>query len=698
MRTTAALVLLALGCAAPSSAGGSDAVATYFARLDRPDGGYAWEDEPTGHVTPTYAAVAALRLLRQDVPRAKERAEFARTHHPYRGPTRETVRHAAEIRTFTWEQIRTLQLLGADPSEFAKEAGAWTKPSAYPAAYEKGVNPLFQQEAMILLCRELLGLPTSALSPDLIASFEARRRADGSFNNTPATDGSGGHVANTWRGLEVMRILGRLDERKPETIAWLKACQLENGGFTWQPKAPLACVASMDSAWAALLSLKLLGAEPRDREAAVAWVLSSWNHDGGFGPSPGRLSDPMSTLRALESLAALGALDRLKDAPRRPAPARELLPDGLKAFTIQIQAPGQGSPAEAVELARALKIHLWGAKNTTAAWIARAQEVANRSGVPVTFFVADEEYGTFISLPGFGSYSHMADLMAPAGVAFGASMKDKDPSWEAFRKERIAPLERAGGSMVWQICDNEELSTVLLDDSLERGGYSALSTFHMKQNFVDILPYFMRYRGAIPFVALQDAHGKESWHWTDDLAGFRTIFLAREATWQGWREALKKNWVVSVRHDENTRYRTRMVGGTAAARELIRGRMEEWRWWGENPQEIRRPLVSLVAVRPGDEFEVGVPKEGVALRVRIGRTNTVQATLLKPLAEFAGLTVDGRSVETRLVEVKDAKGALQDEYRIAELAGLSPGRHVAVATAVTPGNERVESRVDFTVP
>ena len=38
----------------------------------------------------------------------------------------------------------------------------------------------------------------------------------------------------------------------------------------------------------------------------------------------------------------------------------------------------------------------------------------------------------------------------------------------------------------------------------------------------------------IPFIALQDAHAAESWWWSDMLAGFRTLFLAKEPTWQGW--------------------------------------------------------------------------------------------------------------------------------------------------------------------
>lgn len=698
-RLAAALLLLTWSCAAPGQPETGTPVAAYFARLDRPDGGYGWDDEPTGHLTATHAAVATLKRLGAGIPRRKERAEFVRTHHPYKGPFAESKRHAAELRSFVWQQIDALQLLGEDAGGFVAEVSTWTKPSSYLTGYEKAGNPLFQQEAMILLCRERLGLPASALSPALVSYFDARRRADGSFNNTPASDGSGGHVVNTLWGLEALRILGRLDERRTETIAWLRACQLPDGGFTWQPKAPLANVAGMDSTWAAATALALLGSAPADPDAAVRHILSAWNADGGFGPRPGRPSDPVSTRRAVEALAALKALDRLASASPRAAAPAETLPDGLRAFTIQLQAPGAGSPEEAVELARALKIHLWGAKNAKPGWIAKAQEIAARKRVPVTFFVADEEYGTYVSLPGFGTYSHVADLMAPAGVDFGPSMAGKDPDWERFRRERVAPLDRAGGGLVWQICDNEEFAQVLLDDSLERGGYTSIGTFHMRQNFVDILPFVMRYRGAIPFVTLQDAHGLESWSWADDLAGFRTIFLAKEPTWQGWREALTRDWVVSARHDETTRWRTRTIGGTPAALARIRGLEPGWRWWGERTGDLLRPQISLIVVRPGDVFEAGAPEAGVALRVRTGWTNSPQAALLKPHAEFAGLTLDGRPVETRPVQIKDAKGAVLDAYRIVELRDLAPGAHVAVATATRVGDgSAVEARVEFVAP
>ncbi len=178
---------------------------------------------------------------------------------------------------------------------------------------------------------------------------------------------------------------------------------------------------------------------PRGFEAVREYVERLARPDGGFGHRPGWPSDAVCTLQAVE------ALDDPARAVRRQ-PDQKPLPEGLMPFTIQIQAPGQGSPREAAELARALKIHLWGAKNAPPGWIEQAQAEARSRGIPVTFFQAFEEF-----------------------------------------------------------------SRIILDDSIERGGYSALSTFHMRQNFAEFLPWIHRYRGILPLVTLQDARGIERW-------------------------------------------------------------------------------------------------------------------------------------------------------------------------------------------
>ncbi len=49
---------------------------------------------------------------------------------------------------------------------------------------------------------------------------------------------------------------------------------------------------------------------------------------------------------------------------------------------------------------------------------------------------------------------------------------------------------------------------MLLDDSIARSGFAAISTYHFgNPDFTNSDPMLMRYRGQLPFVALQDAHG-----------------------------------------------------------------------------------------------------------------------------------------------------------------------------------------------
>lgn len=737
LKLTAAAGVLgpAAGCAAgkqpsstsPNGTSPSDArrlILRYLASLARPDGGYGWEDQPDSHLTPTFAVIGCHRLLKQAPPDTGALARFVRTHHPITGEGAEAGKHAADLRTFVYQQIQSLLWLGQDAASFRSQVQQWTRPSLYPAVYEPRRYPVFQQEMMAFICRDLLGLPlpratddgaadaeksgvpaTGALSPDLVRYLESRRRPNGSFNNTPAADGSDGHLLNTWWGIRALRALGRANEREQETVAWLRACQLPSGGFTYRPHADIGGIDDVAYTWAAVLALNQFGAVPADRAGCVRWLRSLWNADGGFGDRPGLPSRPEATHLALEALNALG------EPPGGRAPVAAVakpLPAGLKPFTIQIEAQGNGSPVEAVELARALRIHLWGAKNAQPGWIERAQSIADRGKVPVRFFVSNEEYGTFVSLPGLGIYSHTSDPIAPAGVDFGPSMAGETPTpWVQFRENRIGRLEDAGGRMVWQICDNEEWSRVQLDDSVARGrGYSAISSFHFQQNFVYMLPFLFRYRHLIPFAALQDAHGGEAWWWADELAGYRTIFLAAEPTWDAWLEALKRQWVVAVRHDAVTRFRTRMLGGGPGVQDFLREHEAEWKWWGDEPDDIQRPLVSLVAVTPEDEFEAARPEKGVMIRVRCWwKGRTIRTT---QVVELVDLSIDGNSVTPTLVEKRNAPkaqtkgkkrgGRLVDHYYQYPVPAPAPGEHTATAT-VRVIETRRESRktIRFTV-
>ncbi len=685
-------------------------ILAYLESLARPDGGYGWGDQPDSHLTPTVAVVVCYTQLGREVPNKKIVAQFIRTHHPITGENAEAGRHAAELRSLIFEQIIGLLSLGEDVSDFHAQVRSWTKPSVYPEMYEPRRYPLFQQETLAVICRWVLGLPMDDVSPDLVAYFDSRRRPNGSFNNTPASDGTDGHVTNTHRGLVTLKALGRLEEKKRETIEWIRDCQLPNGGFTWQPNAEIGGIDDVAYTADALEALRLLDAAPADSAKCLDYVRSLWNADGGFGDRPGLASRPESTARALAAFNALQATPRSK---RRPAILPKPLPSGLKPFTIQIEAQGNGSPIEAVELARALRIHLWGAKNAVPGWIERAQAIAGERKVPVQFFVSNEEYGTFIEVPGLGIYSHTSDPIWPAGADPGPSYANKGPvPWPEFRDRRIASIEKVGGRMTWQINDNEEWSRVQIDDGLERGcGYSAIATFHHSQNFAYMLPFLFRYRHLIPFISLQDAHGNEAWWWADELTGYRTIFLAAEPTWNNWLRALKENWVVAVRHDSLTRYRTRLLGGASGVQDFVREHEAEWKWWGENPEDLQRPWASVAALTPRDAFEVGRPEQGVAIRVRCWWEGRMQRQ--KPVVELVSLTVDGQAVTPEPVQrhgaaaaKKDAKsskaakaaGPLVDCYHIYRIAAPAPGKHVAAAVVrKIETNQQREIKVEFTV-
>jgi hypothetical protein len=665
------------------------AVLAYLARHARPDGGYAWAGEDESHLTPTHATVGCHVLLGEPVPAAVKVSAFVRTSHPFRLKKLER-----DLRVFDLQQIQALLWLKEDATAFRDVVRKWTTPTVYAKQYEQDGNPVFQNELTAFTCRELLGLPVTDLVPAFVKYLDDRRRPNGSFNNTPTAAGGDGHVMNTLWGLQALRTLRRLDEKKDETVRWLRACQLPGGGFTWQPKPEFGGNDDVAYTRAAVLALVLLKSTPADRDGCVRYLWSLRNADGGFGPRPDVPSNPVATYYALDALAAL---DVIAAGPpdRPPAEAKvEPLPDGLKVFTIQIEAHGQGSPAEAVDLARSLRVHLWGAKNAKPGWVARAQELADRDKVPVRFFAANEEYGTWVRVPGLGTYSHTSDVIAPAGADFGPSLADAGVvTWSEFRARRLAPLEKAGGRLVWQFGENEELTRVYMDDSLARGGYAAISTFHFgNPDFTNSSPFLMQYRGRIPLVALQDAHGPEAWWFADMTEGFRTLFLAAEPTWDGWLDALKHDRVAAVRRDAVSGGKLWLHTGREDVAAFARKHEADWRWWG-NPA-IRRPLVSVVAATPADQFEAGRPEKGVVVRVRCAWENTTQGQPKKPLAELVRLTVDGTEVRPELVTRPRPKGVgLADHFHRFHLPAPARGEHTATATVreLSTGSETIRT-------
>jgi hypothetical protein len=156
------------------------------------------------------------------------------------------------------------------------------------------------------------------------------------------------------------------------------------------------------------------------------------------------------------------------------------------------------------------------------------------------------------------------------------------------------------------------------------------------------------------------------------------VFLANEPTWESWLNALNQNWVVAIRHDAASGFKTWMHSGSRDVLDFVRARDLEWRWW-DSPG-IARPLVTLAVLRPGDLFEAGCPDQGVALRLRCGWECTAQGLPKKQLIKLIEVALDGERLEAKAVEKKNERGAIADQYHLAQLPRLSPGKHVVSIT------------------
>ncbi|MGV3486308.1 MAG: prenyltransferase/squalene oxidase repeat-containing protein [Planctomycetaceae bacterium] len=665
---------------------------TFLESWRRDDGGYGFADMPIGHLTPSYAAAGCYQLFGERPPDAARLARFIRENHPF-----ELKKLEREMHVFEHQQLLALQWLGEDVSQFEADVAQWHGPTEYPKQYEQDGNPVFEYEVMAILCRQRLGMSRDEVSPRLIEYVLNRRRSNGSFNNTPASDGSDGHVISTWLGIQATAETDWTSELKAKAAQWLRACQRPEGGFTWQPNPVVAGVQDVAYTRAAIEALHAIGHPLSDSAAGVNWLLTLRGADGGFGPKPNWPSNPVATFDALAALSRLDALSSI----HQPLPDREhvsaaRVKDSLKVYSVQIEAHGTGSPSDAVGLAKELKIDLWGAKNARPQWITEAQRIADSRGVPVRFFVANEEYGTYVRIPGLGTYSHTSDIQASPQASIGPSLATQDPvTWDEYRKRRWAPLNQTGGTVIWQFNENELFTRLHLDDSVERGGYAAISTFHFgNPDFANSEPFLMQYQGMIPYVALIDAHGPEPWWFGDQLAGMRTLFLAEQPTWEQFVVALKNKWVATVRHDAVSRQQTWWRGGDPAATRFILSRLDDYRWWGDRPPVVR-PWASLVHIPAGNRWELGSLDDADTFRLRLRWDNTTQGQPKTQRTELIRLLVDGQVVKPKHELIKKNGKLVDDRYvyaipadqkplsAVAELRRLDNGQSVEVVWDAT---------------
>lgn len=208
-------------------------------KLAKPDGGYGWEDQPDSHLTPTYAVTGILYDLDKLPVNRQGLVEFIKTHHPQRGKNIEAGPSGTEERDLIYQQIKSIQWLAADAASFKDEVSKWQPQLNKVSNFEEHGYPVFLQEMMTPVCRSMLGISQDDVAVHFTEYLQARKRANGSFNNAPTSEGGDGNIINTFWGLYGWQQFHLSQDEISNTIDWIKSCQLTNGGFTHQPKATI---------------------------------------------------------------------------------------------------------------------------------------------------------------------------------------------------------------------------------------------------------------------------------------------------------------------------------------------------------------------------------------------------------------------------------------------------------------------------
>lgn len=651
-------------------------VLTYISNLKKSNGGYGWKGQPDGHITPTFAAVGTLMNLNSLPQNKSPLIDWVRTHHPQTGLNKEAGPSFSQMRNIVYEQMQTIAWLGDDLNDFKEEVSNWKPQRQSQANYEDTKFGNLWQETFTPISFALLGLPADRIQKEFSGYLDSLRRPNGSYNNAPAGFGGDGNVLITYNVILSLKALGIDIPAKKQLIKWLQECQDSSGGFKYQPNPELAKKPDIIYTWAAIRTLQELGAKPVDVTKSVEYILACQDVNGGFGNKPGLIATPMSTyyaIDALKSLDALKALDRKFPGDGIVRVGYGL--QGKKIYTVQFQSVGAGSPKEAVSLAKEFKINLWGAKNSPDGWIKEAQRVADENKVPVHFFITDEPYNKNVVIPGMGKFGHILDYYAKADAPMNLPA---EATWPELRGDHFKALLQNKGGLILQVSNNEPVARILLDESIDNGGYTALATHHFDQNFAFWLPYLFDYSNRLPMVCLQDGHGTESWWWADELQKERTLFLAKDPSYESMADAVLANNVVSVKHDTITNNKTRMMGG-GFSRDFFKSKENEWKWWDANGEIHDQPWGIITAVFPSDKFEEAAPEKGVNIRIRPWY-KTKNQTLLQPWTELIKLTVNGKPVESELVEKKNPRGQLQDVYYLFQVPVVKKGNNEVVAT------------------
>jgi len=491
---------------------------------------------------------------------------------------------------------------------------------------------------------------TVARKDELVLWLVSRRNPDGGWGNLMSESS---HVSFTYYAMQILRLLDA--NVSTEGVAdFVRKCQNADGGYGWAPGQ----ASDVKYTYEALSLLKMANADSYPR-SVVEWLLTLQNPDGGFGCKPGWPSDVESTHLAIACFGIMGDLDTVRRARAVRASLEEPIDDGFHVYTAVLEAAGSAwgraeSPGYIVGYAAQAGIDLLGIKTSNMSFVNECRLYAREHGIPVQIVASDEQYAANLNISSIGAFGHVANIVGEHFFVF-----PRMATWSVFKRD-IKRLHDLQGLIHLQTDYCPEFTIALLDDSVLSGdGYDAASFDLLGQ------PWTERYWRVLPMIYSADAH-YDLWQTRHKYETDRTLFIARNNTWEGFLDAVRANRIVRVFLDGREGVNVIMVGRPLAVK-YVRDRMEEWAWWLEERSylELYAHVITAENSRdadfrsPYDDF--ALPQGGMLARV-YNSTNVVS------------VWVDGVQQTVALVR----GDSFWSPYLVCQVDNLSVGSHALV--------------------
>jgi len=390
-----------------------------------------------------------------------------------------------------------------------------------------------------------------------------RRNPDGGWGNVVSSNAS--HLSFTYYALGILEELDAEFSIQP-SLDFISSCANPDGGFGWEPGRD----SDVKYTYQALDIMNTYDELRVNTSQLVDWLRALQNQDGGFSCKYGWPSDLESTYLAIASLDILGSLETPLEAPSKIIFDKKIDP-GLGIYQAMFEAAGitwgnAESPGYIVDYAKRAGIDLLGLKTSNIDFVEECLKYSWLTEAGVDVVSSEEKYGSSVILPPLGTYSHVANTIGRSRVKFF-----DEEFWDDFMAT-IRTLHDAGGIIHLQNSYSPEFSMAVLDDSISSGsGYDMISFDYRGE------PWSERYWGVVPIIYSADAH-LDLWKTRSKYDRERTLFIAPNGTWEGFRDAVEKNRVVRVRIASRENPDPQLMGDPLAV-DFVRDRVEEWCWW-----------------------------------------------------------------------------------------------------------------------